>query len=168
MHSYCLFCETRKCASIADIIERDYHITCISPKVIQRKWVKGQCVEEKHDWLQGYIFLYSEESIRPWFNISGILRWLGRDELQGNDRAFAEMLYKVGGVMGTIQLAQEGDRCTIDDPAWAGMNGTIIKIDRGRKRCCVEFEFAGTKRNVWLGYDMVKPVDTGKEIRPVL
>ena len=159
MHAYCLFCETRKCRSIARVIERDYHIRCISPRVIQRKWVSGQCLEECHDWLPGYVFLYSETAIVPNFRISGILRWLGRDELKNQDLAFAEALYRVDGVMGTIRLAQVGDRCVISDPVWAGMRGVITKIDRGRRRCCVEFEFAGDMRSVWLGYDMVRPED---------
>ncbi|MBR3741861.1 MAG: hypothetical protein IKN04_15650 [Clostridia bacterium] len=157
MYSYCLFCETQKCERIAHIIQHVYGIRCISPRIIQRKWVKGQCLEEPHPWLPGYIFLYAEEPIVPSFCVTGIIRWLEHSELTGRDRLFAETLYRQDGVMGTVRLAQVGDRCQVDDPVWKSIHGSIVKIDRSRKRCCLEFEFAKTKRTVWVGYDMVKP-----------
>ena len=159
MHAYCLFCETTKCDLIARLIEQQNDCRCLSPKIIQRKWVKGTCYEERHNWLPGYIFVYADEPIIQNFAIPGILRWLGRDELQGEDFAFAQMLYNRDGVMGTIHLAEVGDRCVIDDPAWKNITGTITKIDRGRKRCCVMFEFDGVHRLVWLGYEMVSKAE---------
>ena len=163
MHAYCLFCETAKCGFIALLIEQQYGFRCLSPKIIQRKWIKGVCREECHSWLPGYVFVYAEEPIVPNFEIPGILRWLGRDELQGEDLAFAKMLYSRDGIMGTIHLAEVGDRCVIDDSAWEGIVGTITKIDRGRKRCCVAFEFDGVQRTVWLGYEMVKKAETAEK-----
>ena len=44
----------------------------------------------------------------------------------------------------------------VTDPLWEKMEGTVIKVDRGRKRCCVEFQFANIQRSVWVGYDLVK------------
>ena len=58
MPAYCLFCETQKCATIARVIERCWDIPCISPQIIQRKWVKGTPQDVKHSMLPGYIFLY--------------------------------------------------------------------------------------------------------------
>ena len=58
--------------------------------------------------------------------------------------------------MGTIHLAEVGQYCTVDDPLWQRMEGKIIKIDRGRKRCCVEFTFDDTRRTVWLGYELIQ------------
>ena len=162
MYAYCLFCETQKCERIAQIIQSVYGIRCIFPRIIQRKWVKGQCLEEPHQWLPGYIFLYSEEPIVPYFPVAGIIRWLERSELKGRDYAFAETLYRQNGVMGTVRLAEVGDRCKIADPVWENMSGTIIKLDRSRKRCCIVFEFDKTKRSVWVGYELIRP-DTAED-----
>ena len=157
MHAYCLFCETQKCAGIARQIERRYGFRCISPEIIQRKWVKGVPCEQRHDWLPGYIFLYTEAPVTENFWMPGMIRWLGGGELQNEDAVFADMLYRKNGVLGTVRLAELGDRCTIDDPQWNGISGTIVRMDRGRKRCCVEFLFDSVKRTVWLGYELVKP-----------
>ena len=156
MHAYCLFCETKRCHDIAFIIERDLGYRCFVPIIIQRKWVKGVAQEVRHDWLPGYVFLYTNEPVHPRFAVKGIIRCLGNDELEGNDLAFAEMLYARDGILGTVKLAEVGDRCKLIDPLWASISGTLIKVDRGRKRCCVEYEFDGVKRQVWAGYDMVE------------
>lgn len=158
MYAYCLFCETQKCKIIANIIERKYNIHCISPEIIQRKWTKGVCEEKRHPWLPGYVFLYSEERITEKIQVSGIIRMLGNGELNNGDLAFAHMLYDHNGVMGIIRLAEVGQYCTVDDPLWQKMEGKVIKIDRGRKRCCVEFKFDNAQRMVWLGYELIKPI----------
>ena len=137
------------------MIERNYDIRCISPEIIQRKWNKGIPEEKHHDWLPGYIFLYSEELIERVPRIPGIIRLLGNGELQGTDLAFANMMKERKGIMGTIQLIEVGQQCIISDPIWQQMEGKVIKIDHERKRCCVEFIFDKIVRNIWLGYELV-------------
>ncbi len=160
MHTYCLFCETQKCALIAQIIQRSTGIRCIFPRIVQRKWKKGICTEQHHSWLPGYIFLYSDDPLTEPIRIAGIIRVLGKGELEGADLAFAQMIYDSNGVMGTIDLVEEGGRCIINDPLWEKMEGTVIKMDRGRKRCCVEFTFDQARHTVWVGYELVRPVDS--------
>ena len=159
MHYYCLFCETQRCRIIAELIRRTTPYRSLSPEIIQRKWVQGKMKEVRHQWLPGYVFLYSEEPIRPWFPYLGIIRWLGRNELEGQDLDFARTIEQNDGVMGTVRLAEVGDRCVIDDPAWNGVHGTVVRLDRGRKRCQVEFEFDNKKHTVWVGYEIVKPAE---------
>ena len=156
MHAYCLFCETQSCRIIAATIEKVYHLRCIQPQIVQLKWVKGVPLEVRHDWLPGYLFLYTDEPVKARFKIDGIIRILGRGELTGQDLAFARMLYEKNGLLGTVHLAQVGDRCHVEDPAWENMRGTVIKMDRGRRRCCVAFEFDGVQRHVWVGYELVR------------
>ena len=158
MPAYCLFCETQHCALIAQIIERSFGIRCIFPQILQRKWVKGVPEEKSHPLLPGYLFLYPEEPLQNPIRIPGIIRQLGNGELQGEDLAFAEMLKDHEGTLGTIQLIEAGQRCTIADPLWQKTEGKVIRVDRGRKRCCVEFTFDQIQRTVWLGYDLVQPV----------
>ena len=157
MYAYCLFCETNRCSTIADLINRNFVCRCISPQIIQRKWIKGIPTEELHNWLPGYIFVYSEEKINLHFPISGIIRYLGNGELTGNDLKFAEMIYRRNGIMGSIILVREGDRCVVADPAWNEIQGKVVKIDSGRKRCCVEYKFDEISRTIWVGYEMIRP-----------
>ncbi|MCR5565543.1 MAG: hypothetical protein K6F61_01725 [Clostridiales bacterium] len=157
MYAYCLFCETQRCKKIAEYINRNYGCLCISPQIIQKKWVKGVPKEESHDWLPGYLFVYTRERIIPRFDISGIIRCLGNTELSGQDLAFAEMIRLRKGVIGGVVLVhEEGARCRINDPAWEGFFGRVIKMDRGRQRCCIEFEFDGTPHTVWVGYEITE------------
>lgn len=156
LYAYCLFCKTQRCKPIAEYISRNYGYLCISPQIIQKKWVKGTPEEERHDWLPGYLFLYTQEPIEPKFDISGIIRCLGNKELSGQDFRFAEMILQRKGIIGCIPLIQEGARCRINDPAWNGIHGRIIKLDRGRQRCCVEFEFDDVVHTVWTGYEITE------------
>ena len=157
MHVYCLFCETQRCRQIAAIITKDFGYQCIYPQIVQRKWVKGIPTEVRHDWLPGYLFLYSEQPIQKKLNISGIIRFLGNGELEGQDLVFGEMIFSRQGIMGTVSLLQEGDRCKVADPAWSEIRGKVVKMDFGRKRCCIEFEFDGTRRTIWVGYELLQP-----------
>ncbi len=158
MFAYCMFCETQRCRQIADYLRTTRGLNCISPGIIQRKWVKGIQTEEKHDWLPGYLFVYTEDQQFQRPNIDGIIRILGNGPLTGQDQKFAEMLYHRDGIMGSLFLIQEGNRCVISDPAWDGLNGKVIRMDRGRKRCCVEYEFDGLVRTIWVGYELLRVV----------
>ncbi len=159
MYAYCFFCETQRCKMIAELIRKNYGYICFAPQIVQRKWVKGIPMEETHEWLPGYVFVYAYEKINPRFAIEGILRCLGNEELHGWDREFAEMLYHRNGVIGSVPLVQEGERCLLADPYWKGMHGTIIRLDRERKRCCIEYVFDEITRKIWVGYDII-PVES--------
>lgn len=163
VYAYCFFCETQRCRMIAELIQKNYGYTCFSPQIIQRKWTKGTPTEEVHDWLPGYIFVYSDEKINPHFMVNGIVRCLGNGELYGSDLEFAIMLYSKNGTIGNIPLVQEGDYCIVSDPSWQGMHGKVIKMDRGRKRCCIEFEFDGIARTIWVGYNLLEKDQTTKQ-----
>ena len=156
VYAYCFFCETQRCKVIAELIRKNYGYTCFSPQIIQRKWIKGLPTEEAHDWLPGYLFVYSAEKIKSRFAIDGIIRCLGNEELHGADLEFAEMLFQKNGIIGNVPLVQEGDRCILSDSSWQGMHGTVIKMDRGRKRCCIGFEFDGIARKIWVGYNLLE------------
>ncbi len=156
MFAYFMFCETQRCRQIADYLRITRGLTCISPEIVQRKWVKGIQTEEKHDWLPGYLFVYTEDSQFQRPNINGIIRILGNGPLTGQDLQFAVMLHHRNGIMGSLTLVQEGDRCIVSDPAWDGLNGIVIKMDRGRKRCCIEYQFDSETRTIWVGYELVR------------
>lgn len=163
VYAYCLFCDTLRCRTIATELSRIPGCICICPQIIQYKWVQGRPTEEIHDWLPGYLFLYTEEETDLYLirqKVSGIIRYLGEAEthfqLNGEDLRFATMLRENGGVLGKVTLAEIGDRVHVKDPVWENLHGTVVKLDRHRKRCCVSFPFDGKERNVWVGYEMVE------------
>ena len=156
MLAYCMFCETQRCRQISEYLRITRGVTCISPVIIQRKWIKGVPTEEPHDWLPGYLFLYTEEPVFQRFDADGIIRVLGNGPLTGQDLKFAEMIYRRNGILGSLSLVQEGDRCIISDEAWNELRGKVIRLDRGRRRCCVEYEFDGIIRTIWVGYELVR------------
>lgn len=150
MLCYCLFCETGRTELIAQYVRRVYQIKAIVPKVIQRKWVKGEKFDEPHPMLPGYLFLYSDTEIRRIEGISGVIRILGNQALTGSDLVFAMMLYRLDGVLGTIQVRDlEGVLEPVDD------FGAIRKVDRGRERLLLEYEFDGDYHSLWVGYDVI-------------
>jgi len=155
VYAYCLFCETQRCRNIADYISKNYGYTCLSPLIVQRKWIKGIPVDEKHDWLPGYLFLFLHEPRQIHFDIDGIIRYLGEGPLVARDRTFAEMIYETKGILSSVSLMQENGRYVIHDPVWEKLNCRIIRIDRERKRCCISYEFDNIVRTVWVGYDII-------------
>ena len=160
MHMYCMFCDTLRCTEIALLIEKTLGYRCISPVIIQRKWVKGTPVDVPHQWLPGYLFLYTEKAIDPHLNLRGIIRFLGKAELKYEDREFARMIYERNGLIGAARVLQVGERCRLADQLWENVHGVITRVDRSKKRCCIEFEFDRVKRTVWVGYDLVENDET--------
>ena len=164
MHCYCLFCHTQKARSIAEVITSSGVASAFSPRIIQRKWVKGKALEEEHEYLPGYIFLFADEAIEAFTRIRhlpGVIRILGnRDdgyELSGADLAFAKMLYGSNGAIGILKAFEEGEKVRLDRSLFGDFEGRIVKFDRGRKRAQIEFDFDGIKRSVWCGVDMIRP-----------
>jgi D-arabinose 1-dehydrogenase-like Zn-dependent alcohol dehydrogenase len=84
MYFYCFFCATVKCALVASTIRQRFGMTAFSPRIIQRKWIKGACFEEEKPYLPGYVFVCSEAPIENFVEIrmmEGVIRCLGqRDE----------------------------------------------------------------------------------------
>lgn len=165
-HIYCLFCQVQKTGQIAEalnsILNTANRVTCISPRIVQRCWVRGKEEQRIHNYLPGYLFLYAEEPIHNFLQIrriSGVLRVLGcredNFELTGSDRGFACMLQQMNGTVGIMKTVQIGERVTLDRSAYAGFTGEVIKLDRRKKRAQIHFEFDGSAQKVWVGYEMV-------------
>lgn len=161
MNAYCIFCNTTDRGRIAEIIARNYGYRVITPKIVQRKWVGKTPLEVVHDFLPGYIFIYSEEPIEDFIKllrIDGVFRVLGEREsgnrLGGSDLGFAEMLLNCGGTIGILKTYREGDRVKLAQGALGGIEGEIIKLDR-RGRAQVQYAFDGATYKVWVGYEMI-------------
>ncbi|MBR0082288.1 MAG: hypothetical protein IJP98_06090 [Clostridia bacterium] len=165
MHYYCIYCSTARSKTVADLIERMGIGRCVTPRIVQRKWIKGKTFEETHDYLPGYVFLYTEEAVsdfQPIWNLNDVYRLLGSEEdlfeLYGADRAFAQMLEEQEGTIGILKAYREGDVVKLADSAFSAFEGVITRFDRARKRAEIEFDFDGKKQRVWCGIDLLDSV----------
>ena len=166
MYFYCFFCATVKCALVASTIRQRFGMTAFSPRIIQRKWIKGACFEEEKPYLPGYVFVCSEAPIENFVEIrmmEGVIRCLGqRDEgyrLQGDDLKFAKMLYEHDGVLGIMKTYREGDRVKLVKSMLGDFDARIVKLDPRKGRAQLQYDFDGSSYKVWVGYDMIDDVD---------
>ena len=172
MYTYCLFCETGKCAGVAASAMQILECRAISPKQVQHTWMKGKPVDIEHDLLPGYVFLYSEDQpldITVLRRIPGIIRCLQdqekRYELSGSDEQFALMLLKKDGVIGKTKVYQEGQMIRICEGVYEGVETKILKVNRRNMRMQIEIPFASQKIKTWVEYEMVESSEenTGHE-----
>ena len=170
MHIYCVFCQTQKAAKVArflEVVQKDICRTrCISPKIVQRCWVRGKEELREHNYLPGYLFLYTEKPVSRFDqlrSVEGVLRILGRQEdgyeLKGSDRSFAQMIYDMGGTIGILKTVQVGDQVRLDADLYSGFTGEVIKLDRRKGRAKIRFEFDGNIQTSWVGYEMIRKPD---------
>ena len=87
-----------------------------------------------------------------------------RYELQGSDRAFAEMLLASDGTIGILKAYEAGDRVHLDGSLFGDFEGVITKFDRSRRRAEIEFDFDGKKQRVWCGIELI--TDVRKDAEP--
>ena len=106
-----------------------------------------------------------------WWTFSGVIRPLGygegrRDYLAGSDLAFAQWVWQKEGNISHVKVVAAGDRIEIADGLFSRMRGTIIRVDRRKKTCCVALDTSGIIRQVWLPYELVEPVDAPRAVGP--
>lgn len=162
MYAYCLFCETARCAEVAEQIRRRRGWLAIDPRIVQRKWVRGAAQEALKPLLPGYVFVYTADRLeapRADFRLDGVLRLLGDDRegcaLMGDDYRFAMLLRDCGGTIGILKAYREGDRVRLAEGALGGVEGEIIRLDRQKGRAQIQFPFAGAVCKTWVGYDLL-------------
>jgi len=163
MNSYCLFCNTNKCEQIAALLPQKVACTAFSPKIVQRKWVKGKCHEEMRTYLPGYVFFFTEEvltDMRGLFSLDGVLRLLGRREegyrLRGDDERFARMILESDGVIGILKVYQAGERIRLTDSVFSGVTGEILRVDRRKGRAQIKVRFDEKEFLIWAGYELLE------------
>lgn len=95
----------------------------------------------------------------------GVIRCLGYKDIDGmyhfaeltdKDLAFANMLYACDGLIDNVKVYEEGTRLTPAGGLLAGIEGTIVKVDRHRKRLLMAYHFDGMERQLWVGFDVVE------------
>ena len=169
MFAYCLFCQTQRCARIAQLLEIRGMSRAFSPQILQRQRVKGENLKRYVDLLPGYVFVFSEEQLTDYsvlFGIDGVIRKVGQAdewyELKGTDREFALSLLEKDGVVGGMRIVKAGDEVTLDDPLFANSSGKVTQIDYRKERARVDFVFRGIACHTWISLEEIKKVDSGQ------
>ena len=163
MFTYCLFCETAKCDSVADSAQKLFHCRAIYPKRMQHTWSKGKMVDIAHALLPGYVFLYVEDQQLPvasLHSIQGVIRCLADQdqcyELSGTNEQFAMMLLRKDGIIGKTKVFREGQLIHICEGAYKGVESRILKVDHRNMRMQIVIPFANLEIKTWVEYEIVE------------
>lgn len=160
----CFFCRTGSELQVAQEIEQILPMaTAIVPSKLRTRKVNGKLTEEKIPLFPGYVFarmiserhMYDLLQKRQIFNI--LTDSEGDWKLKGSDRAFAEELYKCGGVLGFSKAYYDvDDRIHVTEGPLANYNGQILRVNRHHKTAEVLISFQRISMRVWLGFELIE------------
>jgi transcription antitermination factor NusG len=163
-----MLCRTGAETSAAQRISQYYpEIEAIAPvKTLQEKR-QGHWEQHEQIMLPGYLFLYSEQEM-PFdlcAKVDNLYRALeyakGMRILTGSDEEYAQWIYRHQGKIGTSKVAiQEGQSIQVIDGPLFDCLGTIIKLDKHKRRALVSFSFDGQKRIVSISAECVLPIES--------
>ncbi len=164
MYTYCLFCETASCVYLAKIAEAILPCKAIQPKQVQHRLKKGKVNDVIRDFMPGYIFLYFDENPFPEIMrlliIPGVHRFLGDSNnkyvLTGIDEQFALMILEKEGVIGKMQVFEEGQMLHLAKSDIDIFDITILKVDRRKCRMKIRFNFVDNQVTTWVEFEITK------------
>ena len=164
MHVYCLYCQTQRCKTIANLLQIQGIQRAFAPQIMQKQRKEGKNETIFRDLLPGYVFFFHDEPLESYqlyeHSINGIVRRIGRAdeeyELHGPDREFALNLYEKNGLVGTMKIVKIGETVTLDDPLFNNCQGKITAIDYRKERARVDFVFNNTACHTWIAIESVK------------
>ncbi len=160
VYTYCLFCETASCIFLARIAEAILPCRAIQPKQVQHRLKKGRVDDVVRDFMPGYLFLYFEEDPFPGVmrlpTIPGVHRFLGDSNnkyvLTGPDEQFALMIREKSGLIGKMEVYEEGERLHLYKSDLDVYDIQIVKVDRRKGRMKIQFTFAENPVATWVEF----------------
>ena len=165
MKSYCVFCKTGSEKDVAQRVHTiDNRIEAIAPVCTLQEKRQGKWEQREQILLPGYVFLYAEEEMQVELRgeVSDLYKVLvygtGLRELYGVDYEYSMWIYRHQGSINTSKVLTEGRNVkVIDGPLLDGF-GTIVRLDKHKRRVWIDFEFDGQKRLVALSAECVSVV----------
>ena len=158
---YCLFCETRRCQTIASQLQGKVVDIAFSPKVLKRQRKNGKNIDVLFDLLPGYVFAFSSRMLKSTDSllVDGVIRVLGSSEdgycLSGADKDFAKGLLSRGGKIDVMKVIRIGETVSLDNELFSEHKGKIIDIDYRKQRAKIEFSFMNTTCYSWVACDII-------------
>lgn len=160
---WCLFCET----GAEEVVCREIHkrfpsATALMVRQVKRQSKQGVTERVLLPIFPGYIFVSSETMLilSRDMHIGKLIRVLEEDDgiqpLSGTNRAFAEWIFSVNGIIGFSKAYRENDRIRIASGPLKAMEGYIIKVDKRNQNALVSINFGSQQFRAWLGFDLVE------------
>ena len=172
MKTYCLMCMTGHESKVVRIVNRCApELTILSPVRILPEKLGGQWRNREKALLPGYLFLYTDLEDQPRIRQMShrfykyLSYELGSRELFGNDKTYAEWILAHQGQLQPSLIFATGDQISVLDGPLADRIGTIVKLDRHKRRAWIQFEFDGQQRMVCLGAEFLERLDVEAERR---
>ncbi len=163
MFSWCLFCKTGSEKHVAEFLTTlNEKIEAIAPTRVLQERRKGKWTRREQILFPGYVFLYAEHEreIDLTKKAPGLYKVLNYDtgfkRLQGTDHEYSMWIYRHHGSIDISKVLTEGRTVkVVDGPLLDGF-GTIVRLDKHKRRVWVKFEFDGQIRTVSLSAECVE------------
>lgn len=160
---YCLFCKTGKEEQVVQLIHEYGWGRAVFAHRIKTMYRDGAWARVPTPLLPGYVFLYVDVARQCYDDIIGmqnVIRMLtysdGSNALTGRDLEFADLLWRLDGMIDVMQAVQTGDRIEIVDGVFKQLHGTVTRMDRRRRTVRVSLETEGALKQIWLAYEVVE------------
>ena len=159
----CLKCQSGREQTLATVIQiLNPGIIATAVKQTKRHTLRGVTRLQDDVLLIGYVFIKAPEdtdisSILPsGENATPLMYTDGEWRLFGQDRDYANWVFKYNGVIRLSKAYQLNDCIQIVDGPLKDLEGQITKIDRRNKSGQVTIHFGGNTIKAWLGFEIIK------------
>jgi transcription antitermination factor NusG len=167
MKSYCVFCKTGFEKDVAQRLNTiDNRIEAMAPTRVLQEKRKGIWEQRELILIPSYVFLYAEEEIKVNLKaeVSDVYKLLeygtGFRELHGMDYEYAMWIYRHQGNIDISKVLTEGRSVKVLDGPLLDAFGTIVRLDKHKRKVWIEFDFDGVKRIVLLSAECVGKVES--------
>lgn len=166
----CLFCRANKERTVVRGLENVIPgVRGIVASREKHKIIDGKQGSEADIFLPGYVFFEAPGSmnVRNLYDLpavsNNLIRVLcdgeGNWQLMGDDKRFAQWLFRYSGLLCFSSAYQEGDRIRIISGPLKDVEGKIIRVNKRARRGQISLEFAHRTVTTWLGFELLDPVD---------
>ena len=157
----CLYCRAGSEREIARSLERLYPaLAVIAPEKVRRRR-KGRLIwEERVSLFPGYIFIRTNAAFEAiqLRQTQGVFRVLTSSQsdwrLYGPDRALAEILFSVRGVIECSIARYHGRRIQILEGFLKAYEDAIVRVNRRAQTAQIIVELDRKRVPVWLGFEL--------------
>ena len=166
---YCLFCKGGQEQNVMRMLEERGARPLAPLAVHVRSGAKGQ-ERTKQRLLPGYVF-FEQADTPDWLGIirySSVLKILHYQdetpELRGSDLDFVRWLEVHEGLIDVSEVVKVGTRIAFVSGPLVGMEGQVLKVNRGRRQVQVAVGGAGDLFHaIWCSIEYVQEREDGKD-----
>jgi transcriptional antiterminator NusG len=167
LKTYCVFCKTGSEKDFAQFVTTlDNRIKAITPVRVLQEKRKGKWEQREQTLFPGYVFLYTKKEMKfkKIIEASCLYKILdyetGFRELRGMDYEYSMWIYRHQGYIATSDVLVEGGEIKVIDGPLLDSHGTIVKLDKHKRRIWLEVNFDGKIRLVSLSAECVAVEDS--------